>query len=188
MKVPFTLPAKLYKGPSDPKQLTAFGDRTPQNSAFVKERMLTLLRERLHPTAYSEGPYRFNYTDRSEPCYTGRVHDGRQNLTCHLASDGKIYALCFSTTTDLHGDVPEPCRSKALYLGDLYEDNLTFRSAAIVVDMEYLGRDRAASTPALLAEVAAGRAVSTDSARLNSVIDRFVLLSWPNVYLCLKDG
>jgi hypothetical protein len=52
IKVPFTLPAKLYKGPSDPKQLTAFGDRTPQKGAFVKERMLTLLRERLHPTAY----------------------------------------------------------------------------------------------------------------------------------------
>jgi hypothetical protein len=62
-----------------------------EERSMIVVRMLDLLREELHPTAYhdrrsAEAPrdpavgIKFNYRDRSEACYTGHVHEGAQNL------------------------------------------------------------------------------------------------------------
>jgi hypothetical protein len=130
--------------------------------------MLALLRERLHPSAYEEGPDRYNYSDRTEPCYTGRIHENRQNLTCHLNPNGKIYALCFSQNTE-GGDSDVPCVKRAYCLGDLFEDNISYETGAVKVDMEHLTRVPGASTPELVAEVAAGRRMTDDLMKLNTI-------------------
>ncbi|GAQ86527.1 hypothetical protein KFL_002940130 [Klebsormidium nitens] len=174
IKVPFQLPGNLHRKYKTPQQMTHEGTtRTPKNEAFVRARMLELLRERLHPTAYVEGPDRFNYFDRSEPCYTGRIHENHQNLTCHLTPKGKIYALCFSTNSE-GGESDLPCRAKAFYLGDLFEDDINYESGAVRVDMQYLQRDPAASSPELLARVAHGQEPTTDVLKLNTVADQWL--------------
>lgn len=142
--------------------------RSSKNEVFVKARMLALLRKRLHPSAYEEGPDRYNYSDRSEPCYTGRIHENRQNLTCHLNPNGKIYALCFSENVE-GNDLEPACVKKAFCLGDLFEDNLTFETGAVCVDLEHLKRKPEASTLELRAAVAQGTRRADDLLKLNTV-------------------
>ncbi|GAQ92284.1 hypothetical protein KFL_009660020 [Klebsormidium nitens] len=174
IKLPFQLPKNMHRGFRTPQHMTREGTgRTPQNGAFVRARMLQLLRERLHPTAYEEGPDRFNYFDRLEPCYTDRIHENHQNLTCHLTPNSKIYALCFCTNVE-GGGSESPCRTKAFYLGDLFEDDITYDSGAVCVDMQYLQRDPQASSPELLSEVARGQAQATNAFKLNTVANEWL--------------
>lgn len=143
-------------------------ERSSKNEEFDKARMLALLRERLHPSAYEEGPDCYNYNDRSEPCYTGRIHENCQSLICHLNPNGKIYALCFSQNTE-GGDSDVPCVERAYCLGDLSEDNISYETGAVKVDMQHLTRVPDASTPEFVAEVAAGRRMPDDLMKLNTV-------------------
>ncbi|GAQ91659.1 hypothetical protein KFL_008280010, partial [Klebsormidium nitens] len=179
VKVPFQLPERLHEKFKNPRDMSERGtERSSKNEEFVKARMLTLLRERLHPTAYEEGPDRFNYSDRSEPCYTGRIHENRQNLTCHLNPNGKIYALCFSNNTE-GGDSQLPCVSRAFCLGDLFEDNISFEAGAVKVDMQHLKRVPGASTPELVAEVAAGTTTADDLMKLNTFTNEWIAGKFP---------
>lgn len=61
-----------------------------------------------------------------------------------------------------------PCVSRAFCLGDLFEDNVSFEAGA-VGDMEHLKRVPDASTPELVAAVAAGLAIADDLMNLNTV-------------------
>ncbi|GAQ92245.1 hypothetical protein KFL_009560010, partial [Klebsormidium nitens] len=179
VKVPFQLPERLHERYKNPRDMSERGtERSSKNEEFVKARMLALLRERLHRTAYEEGPDRFNYSDRSEPCYTGRIHENHQNLTCHLNPNGKIYALCFSNNTE-GGDSESPCISRAFYLGDLFEDNVSFEAGAVKVDVQHLKRVPGASTSELLAEVAAGSATADDLMKLNTVANEWIAGKFP---------
>ncbi|GAQ91665.1 hypothetical protein KFL_008290035 [Klebsormidium nitens] len=169
VKLPFEVPKRLHERFQNPRVMSERGtERSSQNDEFVKARMLTLLRERLHPSAYEEGLDRYNYRDRAEPCYTGRIHENRQNLTCHLNPNGKIYALCFSQNTE-GGDSDVPCVKRAFCLGDLFEDNISYETGAVKVDMEHLTRAPDASTPELVAEVGAGMRMPSDLMKLNTV-------------------
>jgi hypothetical protein len=150
VKLPFEVPKRLHERFQNPRVMSERGtERSSKNDEFVKSRMLTLLRERLHPSAYEEGPDRYNYSDRAEPCYTGRIHENRQNLTCHLNPNGKIYALCFSQNTE-GGDSDVPCVKRAFCLGDLFEDNISYETGAVKVDLEHLTRAPDVSTPELV--------------------------------------
>ncbi|GAQ93134.1 hypothetical protein KFL_013180020 [Klebsormidium nitens] len=174
VKLPFEVPERLHERFQNPRVMSERGtERSSKNEEFVKARMLALLRERLHPSAYEEGPDRYNYSDRTEPCYTGRIHENRQNLTCHLNSNGKIYALCFSQNTE-GGDSDVPCVKRAYCLGDLFEDNISYETDAVKVDMEHLTRVPGASTPELVAEVAAGRRMPDDLMKLNTVANEWI--------------
>jgi hypothetical protein len=62
VKLPFQVPEKLHLGYKNPRQMSEGGtERRSTNNEFIKARMLALLRERLHPTAYEKGPDRYNY-------------------------------------------------------------------------------------------------------------------------------
>jgi hypothetical protein len=169
IKLPCVVPAGLpraLRALQGPRALTALGAQGERYTDFVRERMLVLLREKLHPTAYREGP------DPSEPCYTGRLHDNNQNLTLHLGPDGnRIFALCFSVNPE-GGHTSDTCRSKAFFLGNLYEEEETFRAGAVVVDVLFLQRNKDASSPEKLAAVEAGRSAPTDELKLNADIDQ----------------
>ncbi|GAQ91961.1 hypothetical protein KFL_008920010, partial [Klebsormidium nitens] len=146
VKLPFEVPERLHERFRNPRVMSARGtERSSTNDEFVKTRMLALLRERLHPSAYEDGHDRYNYSDRTEPCYTGRIHENRQRLICHLNPNGKIYALCFSRNTG-GGDSDVPCVSRAYCLGDLFEDNISYETGAVKLDMEHLKRVPGAST------------------------------------------
>jgi hypothetical protein len=81
--------------------------------ADIIVRMLDLLRRDMHPSAFhdrrpAEDAFdravgiRFNYSDRSEPCYTGNIHDGEQNMRCFVDTAGNCIVKCFSATCDNH--------------------------------------------------------------------------------------
>ncbi|GAQ92441.1 hypothetical protein KFL_010140010 [Klebsormidium nitens] len=179
VKLPFKVPDRLHEGFRNPRVMSERGtERSSQNSEFVKARMLALLRERLHPTACEEGEDRYNYSDRTEPCYTGRIHENRQNLRCFLNPNGKIYALCYSQNTE-GGDSEDPCVSTAFCLGDLYEDDNSYESGAVQVDLEHLRRVPDASTPRLVSEVAAGVRSADDVMKLNAVTNEWVAGTFP---------
>jgi hypothetical protein len=110
--------------------------------ALVRGRMLELLRERLHPTAFLERPgadedplngVRFSYRDRTEPCYTGRVHDGCMNLKCFVDQAGDVHARCFSSHCN-DDDPHHPHR-----LGALSVEPDVGLSNAVLVDVPFLG-------------------------------------------------
>ncbi len=113
-------------------------------------RMQDLMRERLHDTAYVDRLgrdsavmrmvlpgtgaipvpcVRFSYTDRSEPCYTGNVHEGRQNLRCYVDGGGIVHARCFS---------PHCSAAAPLRLGRLRAESDAHLSGAVHVDDAYL--------------------------------------------------
>ena len=108
---------------------------------FVVGRMLELLRDQLHATAFhdrghgAEDAYdplrgiKFNYVDRTEACYTGHMHSGTQNLRCWVSCNGDVYCKCFSYK----------CQAQpALRLGPLHTDSDSWRAGSVAVNMRYL--------------------------------------------------
>ena len=101
-------------------------------------RLLELLRERVHPSVYPCGAgvdhkgrtfYRFNYTDRTEPCYTGHAHEGSQNLRAFVTADGMGFAWCFS----------ERCRDQGAFrLGQVYVDPPYHAAGAVEFEAPFL--------------------------------------------------
>ena len=68
-------------------------------------RILEMLQAGRHPTAYYQGAgvdnkgrtfYRFNYSDRAEPCFSGNIH-ANNNFSCFVFPDGQAVARCFSS-------------------------------------------------------------------------------------------
>ena len=128
-------------------------DEDDERSAIVV-RMLDLLRERLHPSAYHDRReaadpkdpavgIKFNHSDRREACYSGRVHDGVQNLRCYVDAGGCVHAKCMS----------EHCQSQApLRLGPMKSEADVWRSEAILVDVPYLSLADPSSPTAAAAE------------------------------------
>jgi hypothetical protein len=140
--------------PTEAAQLDPDDERT-----MIISRMLDLLRERVHPSAFhdrrgTEGPrdpsvgIKFNHGDRSEPCYTGVVHDGGQNLRCWIDSAGDVYAKCFSAS----------CNTKPPHrIGRLKADCDAWRADAILVNSRFLDVDEEGPLNAALDRWLAGR-------------------------------
>lgn len=107
---------------------------------YTKTRMLELLAEKVHPTAFWDPTHgqedakdpalgvKFNYHDRSERCFTGCVHDGSQNLACWVDDREDIYARCFS----------DHCCHQSINLGHLYDDPEHHLAMAVRIEMRYL--------------------------------------------------
>jgi hypothetical protein len=124
----------------------------PDNRAhlgFVKGRILELLQQKVHASGYlewhrgDEDPYnpalgvKGNYSDRSEPCFTGCVHPGKQNFCCYIRSLGddaqgpldQVFVRCFSAN----------CKGRPFLLGPLYDDRVTaFEASALRVSMPFI--------------------------------------------------
>lgn len=129
-----------------PREAAVRDDHTEY--AEVVTRMLDLLHEGLHPSAYhdrshgADAPFdpshgvKFNFTNRSEPCYTSHVHDGTNNLRCWVDAAGDVHAKCFSARC---ADAP------SRRLGPLRVESDAYLSGAVRVDMDYMVYDAAAA-------------------------------------------
>ncbi len=84
----------------------------------VVSRLLEEVQKHFHPTAYlcdkwaEEDPWgvgiRMNYSDRTEPCYSGKTHTCN-NFSVRIRSDNSVVARCFDPMCTIGG-----CRSKVL--------------------------------------------------------------------------
>ena len=97
---------------------------------FIVLRILELL-QTVHPTAIYSGRvnttgYRFDYTDRNEPCYTGRSHK-KNGFGVYLNNNtGYFYMYCFSA------------HCSALFkLGHMYDD-VTWHIGAKIIEQPFI--------------------------------------------------
>lgn len=113
-----------------------------EDLAFMKRRILQLVRDKLHPSAYfssqdfqhvrsSTFGIKLNYTDRAESCYSGICHRGIQNFRCWVDDQDTIWAKCFG----------KPCDKHAYELGPLQDDLNQYAADAVTIDSPYLNRD-----------------------------------------------
>lgn len=110
------------------------------NASQTVKRMLHLL-QKVHPSAFhdpshgAEDAYdrnvgvKFNYTDRSEPCFTGEIHSGTNNLALWIDSGENVWARCFSGK----------CEHKYKRVGELQgEERDDYLSHAVEINTQYL--------------------------------------------------
>ncbi len=166
IQVPCCVPPAAVRARRDARVYDVIPAPTEEGDAeFVEHRVLELLRERLHPSAYrtragQEDAFdaalgiRFNYSDRSEACYTGKYHPGKQNLKCWVDAYGIVHARCFSAS----------CSATSVALGPLHAEPDEYASGAVRIDCQYLQRKR--MPPAFC--------VDSPLVRFNHVVDRWL--------------
>eukprot|EP00891_Asterochloris_glomerata_P005784 jgi/Astpho2/5784/Aster-02303 len=120
------------------------------------ERVLQLA-QKIHPSAYYEKRSKqdlcdpavglhFNYTDRSEPCWTGNSHD-QQGFVCYLGDYGSVWCRCWS----------DKC-SRRHFLGDISSHYVIdhpleepYKADAVHINVQYLSqglqKEQAAAAP-----------------------------------------
>ena len=112
--------------------------------ADVVVRMLDLLRRDMHPSAFhdrrpAEDAFdravgvKFNYSDRREPCYTGNIHEGEQNMRCFVDPAGNCLVKCFSAACANHA--PASIGRLAEPAGDAWD------AGAVHINRKYLDID-----------------------------------------------
>ena len=106
----------------------------------VIDRMLELIKAKVHASAYHDpghgeedafSPMKgvsFNFSDRTEPCFTGSVHEGSMNFKAHVTSDHQIKVRCFSSS----------CAGKDKILGALDASSQRYLEGAIHVSLPKL--------------------------------------------------
>lgn len=157
-----------FKNPREAKGQTMPGHdpKDPSHLGFVRARMLDLLHERLHPSAFHEAahgvedPYdplrgvKFGFSDRSESCYTGHTHPGAQNMRCFVGDASEVYLKCFS----------ESCQDRpAFRIGPLHAEPETWSAHAVRVRMKYLDWEKQAEPPSEIDD-------DTDAERLDIAV------------------
>ncbi len=101
------------------------------DSDAIITRIYELLQS-VHPTAKFTNKtednrgWRFSYTDRTEPCYTGHIHDKNGFSVFIKPNNGEIYMYCYSTKC-----------GKLFKIGNLHSDK-KWRYEAITIDQQYL--------------------------------------------------
>jgi len=105
--VPVALPPAVFQRQA--RLPSSRAARVPPQSrdglSFKATRLLEMVQQDPHPSAYfrdsgtdnsrSRTYFRFDYTDRSELCYTGDTHTA-QNCKCFVMPDGEAFMQCFS--------------------------------------------------------------------------------------------
>jgi hypothetical protein len=137
--VPENVPLIVRRAKRPPRicrEIMEDGDAPP--TSLVCGRMLELLQEHLHPTAFRERPHasedvraavRFSYRNRSEACYTGVVHGPSMNLSCFLDDAGDIHAKCFS---------PLCAHAPPARLGRLHPEPERHLSSSVLINTPFL--------------------------------------------------
>jgi hypothetical protein len=114
-----------------------------RSAAVLEVCILELVHNKLHASGYREHTdsygIKLNYSDRTEPCYTGAIHEGSQNFRCFVGNNGGIYAKCFSSKC---------CNKPAFYIGPAPGDDSSvpsgdasdtpWLSTALKVNMPYI--------------------------------------------------
>ena len=198
--VPSSIPIAKKLGRVIKHPLDLIVRESSQDLTFVEQRILDLLRDVLHPSAFRDASHgredvydarvgiKFNHSDRSEPCYTGTVHDGCQNMTCWVDEHDEAYVRCFSSS----------CSQRCFHLGPVRADPSLYMDTAVKVDLQYLQRTKKAffdsprqlrserSSPARLPSEARLRFSENSDDKFNHVIDRWLNGAFPA--LCIKSG
>lgn len=135
--------------------------------------ILELLRNTVHPTAYrtvageedlydSDKGVRFNFTDRSEKCYTGTKHHGNNNFKAWIDNHGEVWMRCYSANC---------VKKSAHHVGRLSAEFEHFRDEAITINSQYLSRVPKTERPVLLDET---DIACDEITRFNTVIDDWI--------------
>ena len=100
-----------------------------ESESDIIDRLLELALT-VHPTAYFTGRYndgfRFSYSDKNEPCYTGKTHNSNGFALFIKPNTGFVYMFCFSVRCSL-----------LFKLGHLY-DKTTWNIGAIYIDVPFI--------------------------------------------------
>lgn len=102
--------------------------------------MLKLI-TKTHPSAFhenhgSEDAYdimkgvKFNYGDRTEPCWSGEYHKGNQNFYCWIDESDDAWVKCFS----------DKCKHGSHHLGNISVEIPEWKQRAVCVDLKFLNR------------------------------------------------
>ncbi|GAQ78155.1 hypothetical protein KFL_000090020 [Klebsormidium nitens] len=146
-------------------------------SAYTAQRCTELV-QTLHPTAYRRGSVsasslNFSWHDRSEPCYSGNVHEGSRDIL--VIADPKrnaVFAKCDSARLDAGTGLR--CKElPARYLGPFYADVETWKDGAVEVNMRYLERKPLAAAPMDLQLIRGGFWDLTDMVVLNDMLNKW---------------
>ncbi|GAQ92783.1 hypothetical protein KFL_011360010, partial [Klebsormidium nitens] len=105
--------------------------------------------------------------DRSEPCYSGNVHEGsRDILVIANPERNAVFAKCDSARMDVGTGLC--CKElPARYLGPFYVDIETWKDGAVEVNMRYLERKPLAAAPMDLQQIRSGARGLTDMVVFN---------------------
>ncbi|GAQ89675.1 hypothetical protein KFL_005490050 [Klebsormidium nitens] len=146
-------------------------------SAYVVQRCTELLLT-LHPTAYRKGSVsanslNFSWYDRSEPCYSGHVHEGSRDILV-IADPQRNAVFAKSDSARLEPATGRCCKVlPARFLGPFYADVETWKDEAVEVNMRYLERDPLAAAPMDLEQIRGGFRPLTDKVVFNDVLNKW---------------
>lgn len=133
--VPSALTETLRQLTAKKKSIRSWIDPTVRSSD-IKERLVRVVQSSIHPTAIlqsgpdAKGLYRFTYEDRTEPCFTGNLHEGSQNFACYIQEDTKdVWMSCFSAHCTKSGEH---------YLGSMDENEIEYHQDRIIVRQVYV--------------------------------------------------
>lgn len=152
-----------------------FRYQSPKTANTSAVQRCTELIQTLHPTAYRRGSansLNFSWHDRSEPCYSGHIHEGVRDILCIVVPERNVVlAKCCSERRDPHTGV---CCKELLahYLGDLYVDCDTWRNGALEIDLRYLERDPLIAAPMDMWQIRSGLRPLTDKVTFNDVLNK----------------
>lgn len=131
--------ASNIKEPADlVPAVTSGDDLDNDDTTWLYGRLLELV-QTVHPSAYRDASHgieqihnpargvKFNYTDRSEPCWTGCIHEHTQNFRAWVQGD-EAWAACFSAD----------CEGKPKLLGALHVDPEYHLAEAVHVDQQFI--------------------------------------------------
>lgn len=88
--------------PDDIKESSQFENSLQISADFNLEKLVREYAQQLHPKStiimnkQSPSSFLCNYTNRSEPCYTGNIHEGNNGFFMNI-SGNSIYARCLSS-------------------------------------------------------------------------------------------
>ncbi len=68
----------------------------------------------------NDNKIRYQWSNRTEPCYTGNIHEER-DITCEVSASNDVYAKCFS----------DHCKGPPHFLGSLEQDATTWEANAV---------------------------------------------------------
>lgn len=180
--VPTYVPREVLKKRTLKRAIDLRRHDTVNVQCLIESRSLELVC-RVHPSAYrtrsgtedvhdvSQG-IRFNYVDRTEPCYTGVLHEGNNNFKVWIDECEDIRMKCYSAKCSSH---------PPHFLGRLHGDTETFFDTAFTVELQYL--QRCEGLRPIIDHVSFS---TNDEYRFNVVIDQFLQRRFHT--LCIRSG
>lgn len=117
-------------------EIPAVNDPDEPKLTWITQRIFELLCI-LHPSTVpnrkvlnENREIRFTYEDRTEPCYSGNIHEGERDITIQVTEANDVYAKCYSSHCIKH---------PVHFLGSLDEESTEWQVNAVRVNLKWLG-------------------------------------------------